>query len=165
MRPVSEKEVLARGRYWAGRWPYHEAAIRMAMSVNPHSVLEIGTKGGPAFHDSDTMGLEDSAHIAHITHNCTHIPWPGGNWDVVMALQVWEHLEGGQRVAMAEALRRANRAVVLSFPYMWAGGDANHRGITDGTIAGWALDIEPTEHVIIDNPSPRYSRMVCMWRK
>ena len=163
MKPVTESEVLTRGRYWVGRWPYHNVAIRMAMSTNPRSVLEIGTKGGPAFHDSDTMGLDDGAHI---THNCTHRPWPGNKrWDVVMALQVWEHLEGGQRVAMAEALRRANRAVVLSFPYKWARGDIMHRDIDDHAISCWTLGIEPSERVIVRDPSPRYSRMVCMWRK
>ena len=81
------------------------------------------------------------AHVrpgADLQHDIGKAPWPArdGEYDLVVALQVWEHLEGRQRQAFAEA-RRVGRRVLLSLPYLWQCPGDCHHGIDDDMIFGW----------------------------
>lgn len=55
-----------------------------------------------------------------IQHNATEKPWPIANkqYDLFIALQVWERLDNKQSRAFREVMR-VSRAAILSFPYLW----------------------------------------------
>lgn len=166
LEPLSHEQFLqlqVRDRYFRGRWVYMKPAGELVRRVQPERVLEIGPMGARFVPGSDTL---DVVGTPTYRHDATRGPWPmeSDAYDLVVALQVFEHLGGGQRRAFAEALRVAPN-VILSFPYMWTrGADAIHRGITKKKISRWthghAADVE------IHVKTPRFKqRLVCLYRR
>jgi hypothetical protein len=162
MRPVRWKEFVERGPYWNGRWPYTRAALRMARAARARSVLEIGPNGLPLHDMADTM---DVAGEPTYRHDAGVVPWPiaDRHYDLVMALQVWEHLEGRQVEAFGE-VRRVARFAVLSFPLGWdRPEDPTHHGITRETVMRWTHGLVPLDEVLI-GARTRSPRLVLSWR-
>ena len=91
-------------------------------------------------------------------------PWPVGDkrFAAVVALQVWEHLDGKQPAAFAE-LTRVARFAVLSFPYKWrCPTDPIHHAIDDDVIARWTAGHPMKDRAIIpDDNIPSLRRIVC----
>ena len=70
-------------------------------------------------------------------------PWPINDkqYDLFIALQVWEHLGNKQSRAFREAIR-ISKAVILSFPYKWncPKNNANypeHHEVDEELIGDW----------------------------
>ena len=159
MKFLSEDEyrTITKGDgYWTDhgdRWDYMRVAIEWMQGAS--SVLEIGAMGLPLSPESDHLdqwtlrGLEPTyKHDARVT------PWPIADkaYDYVVALQVWEHLEGKQEAAFKEAARVA-RYVILSVPYCW-GYPPDHAGIDDFVVYSWS-GRQPLRARVVAGPPER----------
>ena len=123
--------------------------------------------------------LDDQFGKPHETQSHTYVfdatikPWPIKDklYDMFIALQVWEHLDGKQTRAFREVMRIAKKAV-LSFPYHWDGGIVDkpshraHRNIDMELITDWTLGVEPKLTIEIGRTGSDFSkgpRMICFW--
>ena len=169
-RRISEDEYLSltRGQdYYRKRWPYTDAALRLSDLVPRESVLEVGPWGCPIYVGSDTLDRPDSPLGDALTyaHDITETPWPiaDGAYDLLVALQVWEHLEGHQRAAWGEA-RRVARSIILSVPVYWdSPRDRTHHGIAFSDVSRWVGNAEPDRTEIV-GWTTRHPRMIALWR-
>ena len=158
MTPITrdqfEKEAKATGNpYWLNswhrRWLYYEQAARLAFTVPHETVLEAGTEGLWVFPGAASVAVGFDLRE----------PFPVADkaFDLFIALQVWEHLEGRQAAAFAE-VRRIAGAAVLSFPYCWTAGGPEHEGIDMPRIVEWASGVKPCVVSVVT------SRAVCLWK-
>jgi len=158
--------------YYRGRWLYYRRAqlilgrIPGVDQLEADQVLEIGPYRLPLVHDCHTMDVRDYQVHPTYLHDATKTPWPieDGRYKVLVALQVWEHLDGKQRKAWQEARRVAEWAVV-SVPYLWAKGvgTPDHCGISLDTLAKWTRQ-RPERYCIVGNELvPLAPRIVCLY--
>ena len=145
----AKEKRLSKGRYWEGRWGYTNEVVKILEQENIESAIEIGTKELKIVQESDVMDLNNT--------NCTYnwdakeTPWPikDKQYDVLVALQVWEHLKGHQREAFKEVMRTC-KMTILSFPYKWdVANDPIHRWIDEEKIKEWTLGVEPVKVIPI----------------
>lgn len=125
------------------RWDYHDAAARIVQTIcetTPEiDVLEIGSHGVQIVEGSVTMDIPNTVWpykaTPDYTHDCRVTPWPfcQGDFDVLIALRVFQHLWPMQREAFGEACHVA-RNVIIAVPWEYPGD----RGITEQTITEWA---------------------------
>ncbi len=102
-------------------------------AVEPRNILDIGCAEGfvmsrlrPALPHAQVMGLEiDSAALLRgkqlgerdaCQGSIYHLPYPDNSFDLVMALEVLEHLEESEQ-ALRESCRVARRFCLLSVPH------------------------------------------------
>jgi hypothetical protein len=159
---VAHSNIDPYWKAWEVRWAYMAVVQDWMRELDPQRVLEAGTNGVGVCADSDTMGLEDECTF---THDLTQIMWPFENkeYDVFVALQVWEHLEGWKLEAFHEA-RRIAKHVILSFPYMWYCPGNIHHGIDDRVISEWTGGIPPIQQSVVTSGGPgKTKRIVCHW--
>jgi hypothetical protein len=155
--------------YYSGRWPYIEAAGKLAHKVAPESAIELGPFQRPLLTGSHCMDIKHWGGPLRIDvlWDAAKTPWPleDASYDIFVALQVWEHLRGAQRDAFRQVMRIAKSAI-LSFPLEWQMVDTQdcHHGITPDTVSKWTLGIRPVESIVIDKPSPSRKRLVCLYR-
>lgn len=168
LRAITREEYDALAElvpYFAKRWGYLSRAGEMLRELGPlERGLEIGP--GPTEGESFLRGGQtlDMRGAPTIRHDAGVVPWPIADnaYDIVVALQVWEHLEGRQRDAFRECLRVA-RFVMLSFPYRWKTKNETHRMITRAKIEEWTCSVPPMRTVLVRDP-PHRMRLVCLWR-
>lgn len=143
-------------KYYQNRWEYLEIASAMAMKERPVRVLELGAYLLPLFKKSDVLDVEKILPRLTFRHDLKRVPWPVKDkaYDLVIALQVWEHLEGGQEAAFREVMR-VSRGAVLSFPYQWNKPGDPHHGIDREVIARWTLHHPPEEIIEAGKEYPR----------
>lgn len=158
--------------YYRGRWEYFKEVIGLAQDVSAARVLEIGPGILPIVKDADILlnpeddqfGKPKQSIGKVIVHDLTVKPWPifDKYYDLVIALQVWEHLDNKQSRAFRE-LMRTSRKAILSFPYQWEGGIEKHshrlhRDIDRELIIDWALNIQPMKQLIVQRTGPEFSK-------
>jgi hypothetical protein len=167
---VTSKEVATAAPYYRGRWPYFAEAMTMIRSIpgasdfDAENVLEIGPFQLPIVHGCHTMDNQDHGIPRTYKHDGGNTPWPISNcaYDLVIALQVFEHFNGRQREAWGEIRRIADWAVV-SLPHMWPKGrDLDHEGISLETIIGWTGQ-QPVQVSIVPTPGSTLTRIVCLF--
>jgi hypothetical protein len=139
---------------YRGSWKYYKAAIDMVKQTRPKSVLELAPAKQTIIKQCDVMVLRDEDEFKPINpvgriyvHNATEKPWPIADkqYDLLIALQVWEHLDNKQSRAFREVMR-ISKAAILSFSYMWVCKKdspeypACHM-IDEELISDWALNI------------------------
>lgn len=168
------------GDYFVGRWDYYSVVIDIVKRHNPQSVLEIG----PGQHtivkgcdimvkpEDDRWGRPVNAVGSVYLHDATEKPWPVADkqYDLLIALQVWEHLSNKQSRAFREVMR-TSKAAVLSLPYMWdcPKDNANypeHHLIDEELIADWTFNIPPKQVVRIARTGEKVSkgpRIIYYW--
>lgn len=142
------KELSKKDRYLKRWWHYYKKVIALLQTISFESCLKLGAYKQAIVHGADV--IDKRRHVAHLTyqHDVTEIPWPiaDAQYDLFIALQVWEHLEGKQQVAFGEVMRIAKMAV-LSFPLEWHCPGNVHHGITEETIAAWTLQVRPVRKI------------------
>lgn len=159
MQPVSYadyRRARRRDRYLRHRWCYFSEVIEMARRLNPQTVLEIGPWNFPLYPAGDTLDRDGRHGPTHL-HDARVTPWPisTGAYDLIIALQVWEHLDGRQQEAFAE-LRRCGRQAILSVPYGWKLQPGHsHAGIDDARVRRWTGGFPPAEEILISRPRRR----------
>jgi hypothetical protein len=137
--------------YHASRWDYYSAAVATLRGLDFGSSLELGPHRLPLVSGGDTMDLNAGIGPT-VQHDATTTPWPieDSSYDLFIALQVWEHLEGRQTEAFAEVMRITRRFALLSFPLMWNSPDnPSHHGITRNRIRDWTLGFKPVSTEVI----------------
>ena len=135
-------------RYLKRRWRYYREAIAIAERLAPRRVLEIGCRHTPLFPGSDRLDYAAEFNPTFL-HDATVVPWPipDHSYDMVVALQVWEHLGNRQREAFSE-LPRISRYAILSLPFKWQRkNNPSHSGIDDAVVNRWTGGLAPLETV------------------
>jgi len=122
LEPVNYEDylnTLKQNPYYADRWPYYAEAIKQTMEFKPNTCLELGTWDFPLFKNSIPMN-QQSCKMGGVIHDARKTPWPFENkqFDIFMALQVFEHLDGHQSKIFEEVKRVARRAII-SLPLEW----------------------------------------------
>ncbi len=138
--------------YYAGRWNYMRKVLDIVERESPEKVLELGPRKAPLVKGSDTMDMRFHGCEITYTHDARTLPWPveDKKYDMFIALQVWEHLEGKQAEAFREVMR-TSRSAVMSFPYKrYFPGDCHH-DIDEKVISEWTLHRRP-EKIIRTGP-------------
>ena len=150
VRTITKQELEEASKldsYYDGRWPYFEKVIEIVEREKPRYVLELGPYKMPIVKDSDIMDMKQNVENLTYLHDATQTPWPieDKKYDMFIALQVWEHLEGKEREAF-EQVMRVSKSAILSFPYMWnCPQEPSHHMIDARKIAEWTLNVSPKE--------------------
>lgn len=154
------KLALADNPYFEGRWPHFVKVINIIKEIKPKNILEIGANGFCLCEESTKLDIDQSID-ADIYWDITKIPWPidEKKFDLVIALQVWEHLGDKQREAFIE-MRRVTKNAILSYPYKWKSGDSEHLNITKDIIKFWTLDEEYLLERIVKSPKRDKDRII-----
>ena len=118
------------------RWEYLGIVVRYLKIIKPKSSLELGGCDRNTILDGDTMDKNWNMNPTYVW-NAFKTPWPikDKQYDVFIALQVWEHLKGKQYKVFREVPRIANWAI-FSFPYRWR-GESSHCNINKTKILEW----------------------------
>lgn len=169
------------GHYYRGRWEYFKEVIEIIQGQEVDSVLEIGPGQEVIVKDCDIMvkpeddmwGQPKENYSKIYKHNATEKPWPikDKQYDLLVALQVWEHLDNKQSRAFREVMRVA-RMAILSFPYMWdcpkdSRNYPAHHLIDEELIGDWTLNIQPEKIIKIPRTGPEVSkgpRLIYFWK-
>lgn len=170
------------GKYYQGRWAYFSEVVEIIKGQKDiNRVLELGPSFMPVVKDCNIMlkpeidnwGRPITKASSEYLHDATEIPWPVNDkeYDLFIALQVWEHLADKKKEAFKEVMR-ISRSAILSFPYMWdcPVDNANypeHHMIDEGIIAEWTLDVKPVKAVRIPRTGEQVSkgpRIIYFWR-
>ena len=167
--------------YYLGRWEYYKEVISIIEKEKPKNTIELGPGYMPIVKNGDIIlnPLDDqfgkpNESQSHIyMFDATIKPWSINDkaYDMFIALQVWEHLDGKQTRTFREVMRIAKKAV-LSFPYHWDGGILDrpshraHRDVDMELIHDWTLGIKPKFTIEIGRTGSEFSkgpRMICFW--
>lgn len=121
----------------------------------------------------DVWGRPEKYINKEFKHDATVVPWPIDDkaYDLFIALQVWEHLEGKQKEVFEEVMR-TSKAAILSLPYMWdcPKDNANypeHHMIDEKIISEWTLNVKPKKIIKIPRTGDRVSkgpRIIYFWK-
>jgi len=141
--------------YWKeSRWAYTSQVIDKIKTIprSINSVLEVGCASMPLCKTSTVMDLRKSflstLRNPWVRHDATDTPWPfeDKQFDLFVALQVWEHLGGKQEQAFSEVMR-ISKGAILSFPYLWRMEDESncHHMVTKKMIKKWTCGIKPSK--------------------
>jgi len=174
-------EYQKRNSYYEGRWAYIEEVIKIVRERKPQSALELGPslftviKNADIMHkpEIDMWGIPTNITSKTYPHDATIFPWPfeDRQYDMFVALQVFEHLYDKQAQAFQEAKRIA-KSIVLSLPYKWdctkahAGYMPSHHMIDEDVILKWAGGERPAKTIYIDRAGEAISkgpRIICYW--
>ena len=170
VRPITKAEFDAVAReypYYRARGRYLSAAARIAGELiaidGATSALELGPFLRPVVVGADVidrraderLALEPPARL--VVHDVTQVPWPfaDGQYDLFVALQVFEHLGTSQSAAFHEVARVARRAII-SLPIDWEMDDPRncHHMISNERALSWFRPWRPTR-VEVGNPGSR----------
>jgi len=129
-----------RDDHWdVSRWSYYEDVVNLILSSNLRyatKVLEIGPMGIPIFDSSETMDwkvpeanwpIDSPTYV----HNGKRTPWPfrDNQFDLVIALRVFQHLSPFQREAFLEA-ERISRNLIIVVPAVYPENTIGSKAIT-----------------------------------
>ena len=170
-----------KGHYYIGRWEYFKEVIKIIQNEKFQSVIELGPGLLPIVKDSDVImnpeedsfGKPSEIRKKVFTFDATTKPWPihDNQYDLFIALQVWEHLDNKQSRAFREVMRISKMAI-LSFPLQWEGGEEKpshraHRFIDRELIEDWTLNLKPEKIIEIPRTGLEFSkgpRIIYFWR-
>lgn len=142
----------AASAYYAGRWEYMAPVVYFLDKLRLDGPsLELGCHTLPIVVGGETMDRDWRLSGVTYPHDATTTPWlcEDKQFELFIALQVWEHLRGQQAKCFGEVLRVAKRAV-LSVPYRWECADhPEHRMITAETVHRWTMGIPPTTCFVV----------------
>jgi Methyltransferase domain len=162
LRKYEFAALVRRAPYYRPRWGYISAAGRIADGlIEQHGLrtaLELGPHLRPTIVGADAMDRKTQPDLRAegrvVIHDATQVPWPFDDkeYDLFVALQVFEHLGVDQPTAFHE-VRRVARHAVISLPIDWVMDDPRncHHGITHEKALSWFAPVVPTR-VEIGNP-------------
>lgn len=172
MNAITKEEfwsLAETNKYLRPRWEYSKMVIDHIQKSGFNSCLEIGPRYLPLFSDSDTLDIKQEPACRSVDYlwDCSNAPWPiaDKSYDVVVALQVWEHVRRPKK-AFRE-VKRISRNAVLSVPYMWtkkARADKGHMGIGLKKLKQWT-GMSPSHYEIVTSQYDKRERprIVCFY--
>lgn len=130
---------------YVGRAGYYGVA---AAHIKPEHkrILEVGPWRCPLVADADYLDMSEMTGLdIKYLHDATVLPWPIATqaYDLIVALQFLEHVDGKQQGVFQE-MRRIARDVIISLPFKWEGTDAVHDNIDMRIIRKWTDKLEPS---------------------
>ena len=170
--PISRRsfdEMAAALPYYRNRWGYTSVALAEAARIirdrDVRTALELGAPVKPILVGARVMDNkvrpELDPYVEITVHNAIRTPWPFDDkqFDLFIALQVFEHL-GSFQPAVFREVRRVARHAVLSLPIEWEMADPSdpHHRISDVTVRSWFAPIEPTR--VVEGNAGRRRRLV-----
>lgn len=171
----------SRSQYYKGRWEYFKKVIDIIKNENVTTVLELGPGLLPIVKNTDIMvnpqedqfGQPTKYYKNKIIHDATVKPWPIKDkfYDLFIGLQVMEHLDNKQSLAFRE-IQRISKMVILSFPYLWTGGEEKishrlHRNIDKQLISDWTLNFRPEKIIEVKRTGEEFNkgpRIIYVWK-
>ncbi len=170
IRPLTKAEfeaVARRHPYYRARGRYLSVAAALAGDLiaarGLASALELGPNLQPLIVGADVMDIRAQPELQlppparFLLHDATQPPWPIADkqYDLFVALQVFEHLREDQNAAFVEVCRVARHAVI-SVPIDWEMDDPRncHHRISQERALSWFRPFSPTR-VEVGNPGPR----------
>lgn len=149
---------------WYGRWGYIHPVINELQLINPKTILEIGAYKINLSNISDNMDLEydfidvDNLNNKTYVQSAEDLPWNISDkyYDVVVALQVFEHFENKKQSQVFSEIIRVSKNAIISLPYMWdKPEDKMHHMITDEMIQKWTNSVIPKKVIRVNTPDSR----------
>jgi Methyltransferase domain len=152
-------ELAGRVPYYGPRIGYLSRAAREVRAVASRhridSVIEIGAHLRPIVTGADVMDLTARTGLSGarrvLVHDARETPWPIEDraYDLLIALQVFEHLPGHQEAAFRE-VRRVARNAILSLPIDWEMANTAdlHHGISHEHVLSWFRPVVPSRVVL-----------------
>ena len=142
---------------------YYNQAVELVNSFDGcTSVLDVG--GGPidllSRVNYPTRTLVDICDIKYFSSAFIHgdfLTTDVPNHDIVICLQVIEHIQDKQAFA-AKLLATANKYLLVSIPYKWDIGDAEHDGLDESDVVEWFVT-PPTQYI----RRKKSQRLFCLW--
>jgi hypothetical protein len=162
IRPITHAEfedMIRVYHYHRGRWKYTAIALEQASNLirdrGLRNALELGVPVRPIIVGADAMDYrvrpQLQADVPMTIHDATDIPWPFGDkqYDLFVALQVFEHLSGHQPEAFLE-VRRVARHAIISLPIDWLTSDPTniHNQISRERVLSWFAPVVPTRILV-----------------
>lgn len=159
--------VARRYPYYRARGRYLSVAASLAGDLiaarGLQSALELGPNLQPLVVGADVMDIRALPELQlhpparFVLHDATRPPWPMADkqYDLFVALQVFEHLRHEQNAAFLEVCRVAQYALI-SVPIDWEMDDPRncHHRISEARALDWFRPFSPTR-VVAGNPGPR----------
>ncbi len=140
----------------SARWDYMSLVIDEIKTIQPSSICEAGSEGMYMSDDSTIIELRPK-NLGHkeIIHDLNNVPYPvkDKQFDLFIALQVWEHLSN--QVDAFKEVKRISYNAILSFPYKWK--DNKVHNISKDDISQWTSNINPVKIISIQN------RLIYIW--
>lgn len=149
--------------YWnnsyENRWNYISKVIEELKNIDVKKSLEIGAYKINLINISDNMDIRiknvdiDNIDNKNYIQDATKLPWDIEDkyYDVVIALQVFEHLNNKQLFVFNEIERISNNAI-LSFPYKWLDiNDITHYNLDEEIFKKWTNNMEPIKKILVGN--------------
>ncbi len=149
--------------YWnnsyLNRWEYFEPVIDELISLNPNSILEIGSMNIALSNFSDNFDISidriDPGNLLNkfFIQDAKILPWsiPNKSYDVCVALQVLEHLNPNQ-IDIFKEICRISKNCIISLPYNWnCPDDPEHHNINDSKILLWSNNKKPYKQLLVKN--------------
>jgi hypothetical protein len=161
IRPIGRADfdlMVKEFPYYQNRWGYMSTALleaaRLIETDDIKTALELGAPVRPILVGAHVMDKtkrpEYDDSIPAVTHDATVVPWPVAEkqFDLFLALQVFEHLKDRQREAFTE-VRRIARHAILSLPIDWVMDDPRncHHMISDERALSWFAPVVPTRRI------------------
>lgn len=147
-------EAIKLNKYWEKRWDYISTVLDLI--ENEKEVLEIGSGGLQLVKSSDTMDIQKPATYVQNASKKWNIE---KKYDLIIALQVWEHLDN-PRIAFTQAKQHAKK-IILSFPIDWnSPHDTQHHRISRQEIIRWT---ELPKKEIRINGENGLDRLICIY--
>lgn len=104
------------------RWDYHSKVVSLIKDIkisSPDEILEIGTMGVKCVHESTTLDFTEKWDFPgkkpDIVHDLRILPWPvkEKQFELLVALRVFQHLAPSQRECFLEATRIAKKIILV----------------------------------------------------
>ncbi len=161
LEEFTEKTKALEGGHWTphsvqDRWDYYSRVVELVRGLpiqQASNVLEMGTMGimcVPGGHSIDYEERWDfPGKKPTIVHDARHTPWPVGTkqYDLFIALRVFQHLVPTQRECVQEALRIAKRVILVVPNFYDNPVIAGSKGITYSDLVSFCDGVHPNLYV------------------
>lgn len=134
------------------RWDYHHRVVELLKSLNinePTKILEMGTMGITCVKESQTIDFLErwdfEGKSPTYPHDARNIPWPieDKQFEVFIALRVYQHLVPKQKEAFQEALRIAKKVIIVVDPVYNNSVLPQSKGITYNDFVNFYDGVHP----------------------
>ena len=148
------RQIQKKDKYYINRQKYLGKVIHMVNNLMEkkqiNSVLELGPYKLPIVDGSDIM--DKDPQLDNIKHHwdAEITPWPikDKQYDLFIALQVFEHL-GNKQIQAFKEVMRISKMAIISLPYKWTRSDNMNINIDHDIISRWTLGIKPVYKEVI----------------
>lgn len=149
---------------------YYKKVIEIVKSLHFKSIIDVGANRSPVLEnisnsvDKVLIDLNDIPLIEGIRNiKCDFYTWiPDKQYDVVLCLQVLEHLEDPKTFA-TKLFQIATDTVIISVPYKWKKGACKYHvqdPVDFEKVKTWT-NRDPSYHYVIADQS--VNRLICVY--